>query len=80
MINDNTTMSTSALEAHCQSLYVKLDVSSSSTYEPTPSPVEQSVPFIFSNDIEYIKDDDEDINDEGRELQSGKNRVSDRYL
>ena len=78
--NDNTTMSTSALEAHCQSLYVKLDVSSSSTYEPTPSPVEQSVPFIFSNDIEYIKDDDEDINDEGRELQSGKNRVSDRYL
>ena len=78
--NDNTTMSTSALEAHCQSLYVKLDVSSSSTYEPTPSPVEQSVPFIFSNDIEYIKDDDEDINDEGRELQSDKNRVSDRYL
>ena len=78
--NDNTTMSTSALEAHCQSLYVKQEVSVSSTYEPTPSPVEQSVPFIFSNDIEYTLDDDEEINDEGRELQSGKNRVSDRYL
>jgi len=77
--NDNTTMSTSALEAHCQSLYVKQEVSSS-TYEPTPSPVEQSVPFIFSNDIEYTLDDDEVIDDEGRELQSGKNRVSDRYL
>jgi len=78
--NDNTTMSTSALEAHCQSLYVKQEVSVLSTYEPTPSPVEQSVPFIFSNDIEYTLDDDEEINDEGRELQSGKNRVSDRYL
>ena len=75
--NANTTMSTSALEAHCQRLYVKQEVSSS-TYEPTPSPVEQSVPFIFSNDIEYTLDDDEEIDDEGRELQSGKNRV--RYL
>ena len=77
--NDNTTMSTSSLEAHCQRLYVKQEVSSS-TYEPTPSPVEQSVPFIFSNDIEYTLDDDEEIDDEGRELQSGKNRVSHRYL
>ena len=80
--NDNTTMSTSALEAHCQNLYVKLEVSSSSsTYEPTPSPVKQSVPFIvpviYSNDFEYILDDDEGLDDEGRELRSGKNRVSD---
>ena len=81
--NDNTTMSTSALEAHCQTLYVKLEVSSSSssTYEPTPSPVKQSVPFIvpviYSNDFEYILDDDEGLDDEGRELRSGKNRVSD---
>jgi len=78
--NDNTTMSTSALEAHCQSLYVKQEVSSSITYEPTPSPVEQSVPFIFSNDIEYTLDDDEEIDDGGRELQSGKNRVSDNDI
>lgn len=85
--NDNTTMSTSALEAHCQTLYVKLEVSSSSsTYEPTPSPVKQSVPFIvpviYSNDFEYILDDDEGLDDEGfddegRELRSGKNRKLD---